>query len=165
MFGNTRKTIILTKYLTISIVMAGCAVISLLTEYLNSFISKLLHFKTLEILRIIYGSGINNGEKLLWFFALLLFISGIALLYSTLEYRFGKIFKRYFWGAFGLTFVLSTLIAIPDVSKELKRGIEFFFSYGTENGIMISAFTLFIMALVIGLIAFLVARRQPQNDS
>ena len=163
MFGNTRKTIIITKFGTIALVTAGYAVISLLTEYMNVFISNQLHFKILDGLSLIYGSGINDGEKLLWFFALLLFSTGIALLYSTLNYKFGKAFKLVFWGAIGLMSVFSSLLSIASVRSALLRWLKLFFSYGMENGIILSALNMLVIALVLGGFSYLIARRQPQN--
>jgi hypothetical protein len=163
MLGNTRREILTSNYIAVTIVTAGCAVLSLLSGYLNALMSNLLNVQTSDLLNMIYGNGINDAEKLLWFFALLLLFSCTALIYGALEYKFGRIFKQIFFGGLGLLFVFSSLLSIPGVLPEIFRGFKFFFGYGEKYGILLSSLNLIAVSLIFGGASFLVARRQQQN--
>lgn len=161
MFGNTRRAILGSFFLSSAAISLGLAVLSLLSDPLNLALSYVFHFKTNSFLDMAYGAS-NVFEKLFFFFALLFLISCLALLYAAFSYRFGRWFRILFWVIFGFCLMLPTCYAGHSLHRIMQL-IQWYFGYDADNGILRCSLHMFGTAALAGIGTFLLARRQPQN--
>lgn len=162
MFGNTRQSIINSMFIISAMISVTFAILSLLSEYLNTWLGKILAFSTSSLLNMIYGR-VNDFEKLLFFMTMLLALCTFALLYGALEYKIGRIFKVIFWVAFGFLWMLIPIIQRLNIVTQVVNALKWYFGYRMSNGILHVSLHFFVTAVILGGITYLIARRQPQD--
>lgn len=168
LFGNTRRSIFCSEMLHGAIVSALFAAVSVASDLFNPWLAGILHFHTLQYLQLIYptvSSATVSGVLLwlLWYFSLLCCLSGAALIYGTLQYKFGKIFIVVFWAGFGFLFSFLQILVFGRFQKVLTQAINWFFSCGRSNGIATASLHLLVLGAVFAGIAWLLARRQEMR--
>lgn len=161
MFGNTRQTILNSFYLCAVAFSATLAILSELGELLDAGMSHVFKPIAASVLVQIYAD-LNAPQTLLWLFTLFLMLVMFALVYGALRYKFGKIFKIIFWVGFGLLFMLLP-VASSSSGYSIGKALKAFFGYGLSGGVYWCSLHFFIVAAVLGVILWLIARRQPQN--
>jgi len=87
----------------------------------------------------------------------------IGNVYGAFNYKFGKMFKAFFWGGFGVLMMLSSLLSNGQVYIAVSNAAKWFFGYQMVGGANWCSLHFFIVAVVLGAILWLLARRQPQN--
>ena len=163
MFGNTRQSIINAMFIISVMISIGFAALSLLSEYLNTWLGDLFSFPTSSMFKLIYGQ-VNDFEELLFFMTMLLALCAFALLYGALEYKIGKKFKVIFWVSFGFLWILIPIFQRFNIVTQVINAIKWYFGYGIRDGILHVSLHFFITAIILGGITYLIARRQPQDS-
>ena len=157
MFGNTRKSIILSSFIAYAALSAAITVVTLISLFLDNFLIIITRNNGFDLLELMYPGGVNTGMEFLWFLAFFLFVSSLAMLYGSMIYKFGKGFIIVFWIA---AFSLLILGPINTGSAYLFR---FFFRLDSANGILLAPVNFILTAVIFGAITYLAARRQPQE--
>lgn len=162
MFGNTRRTILSSFYITCIWFSAMVAVLSELSELLNSTISGIFHFAANPIVDGIYGNP-NPLSEMLWFFTLFLLVTMIAYIYGALCYKIGKMFRVIFWCGFALIMMFLPAFPTKNVHTAIIKAMWSFFGYKTANGIYLCSAHFLITAVILGFILWLIVHHQPQR--
>jgi hypothetical protein len=161
-FGNTRP-VILTSFLAFSAVLSAVlAVLAEISELINGCVGRFLPFVRMTGLADLYPS-LNPAQELLWFFTFILVFVLVGYLYGALTYKFGKIFVVGFWCGIGILFTFSSLFMNENFLPVFQKGAESFFGYGAKGGVYLCSLHFFIVSLVLGIMLWLIAIRQPQN--
>jgi hypothetical protein len=88
-------------------------------------------------------------------------VCSFSMLYSALNYKFGKKFVIFFWVVFGLSFM-----ALPAITFNgqyaVINAIKAFFCAGDSNGMLVAPLHFIIAAVVLGGITYLLSSRQQQ---
>lgn len=161
LFGNTRRSILGALFLSGVLCATAMAVLSVLSDALNLLLSRILGFRTFMLLQIFYPDA-GVAAQLLWYFALLLLVFCFGMLYGALAYRFGKKFRIVFWAAFGLLWVGAPLLSLVSFRHALYRIFRAYFALDGGFGLVRASLNLVLSAAVLGVIAWLLGRRQPQ---
>lgn len=162
MLSNTRRAILNSMFIVSGIISAVFAILSLLSDYLNAGLGKLIGFRTIVFLDMAYGST-SLFEKLLFFFSMMLTLCAFALLYGALEYKIGKVFKVIFWVTFGFLWMLIPLVQRLNLVADAIAAFKWYFGYGVSYGILHMSLHFLVTAVILGAITYLVARHQPQK--
>lgn len=163
MFGNTRKNIFLSNAISVVIMSVLLAAVSILSELIEDISSNILHFRDpVNILGLMYN-GLNKATEFLWFTAFFIVICSFSMLYSSLAYKLGKVFVTVFWIAFGLSWMVIPGLAGLSGMTAFINMLKTYFSVGVPNGILLAPVNFIITAIVFGLSAFLISRRQSQS--
>lgn len=157
MFGNTRKSIILSSFITFAALSAAMAVITIAALFLDSALLTVSGSGDSDLIKVIYQGGISAAAEFLWFLAFFLFVGSLAMLYGSMIYKFGKGFILAFWIA---AFSLLILGPINTGSSNLFR---FFFRLDSANGILLAPVNFILTAVIFGAITYFTARRQSQE--
>lgn len=161
-FGNTRETI-LTSYFTFSALLSAVlAVLSEISELINSCINQILPFVKTSGLNELYPN-INPAQELLWVFTLILLFTMAGYVYGAFCYKFGKVFRIVFWCCIGLLFMFIPSIATPALFPATLNAVKAFFGYELANGVYLCSLHFFIISVALGVILWFIAIKQPQN--
>lgn len=163
MFGNTRKNIILSSFVTYILFSAFFSIVSILSELMDSMVTKAFHhFSNFSILSILYKSNTNWVSEMVWFMALFILISSLSMLYGSLAYKFGKIFSTIFWVGFGLSWMLLPVFASVNGQSTFFNAIKAYFCAGDPNGILLAPVNFIISAVIFAAITYVISTKQPQ---
>lgn len=170
LFGNTRRAIYVVSAANTAVLAAVLAVLCALSSPLNFRLAGLLGLHSVNLLKAIYPDVPDGtpGGFLLWlllYFSALLAVSGAALLYGALHYRFGKRFILVFWVGFGLVMTLLSGALADARGNGLLPLAESYFGNRRPGGIEAASLHLLLTALVFGALAWLPARRQEQRGT
>jgi hypothetical protein len=163
MFSNARQSVLNSIFISSGLLSAGFAVLSLLSDCLNTAIGGLLGFHAEKFLTMAYGQT-NPAEQLLFFFTLLLTMCTFGLFYGVMEYKIGRVFRLIFWFAFVLIWMVIPIIQRFNAIEAILKAVNWYFGLNRANGILHMSLHFFITALLFAGIVELIARRQPQND-
>lgn len=164
MFGNTRQTVLSSMFIFSAVMSAGLAIISLLSDYLNMGIGKLLNLLPINFsLSMANYKNVNDFETLLFYFALLFCLCMFSLLYGALEYKIGKMFKVIFWVFFGFMWTFFPVFVSLNFLPTIISFGKWYVGFGVSFGILHASLHIFITGLIFAGITYLVARRQPQR--
>lgn len=165
MFGNTRKNILLSTVVTSAVMSLSFSIISFVILQVENAMSKLFDFNSssnMSLINMMYeDSGIFT--EFLWLMAIFFLICSFSLLYASLAYKFGNVFITLFWVCFGLAFIGLPILLDMNSFKVLADAVMFFFSIGSEHGILLAPVNFVVASAIFSVIAYLVSRRQPQN--
>jgi len=162
-FGNTRKNINISFLSSAAIISAIFAALSIILDVLNRAFLPLFGIESSDLISALFPYGSQIMLRFLWFFTVMLVVAGVALLFSALNYIFGKTFKRVFWTGFGLSWVFIPFLLRMNGFPVIVSAIEFLVGYGNRYGILLSSLNFFVIACIFGTGSFLLARRQPQK--
>ncbi len=169
LFSNTRRAIFAAGVLNAAVLAAGLAVLSVISDLFNPWLNGMLHFKSMQFLTLIYPGVAETGAGiLLWlffYFAALLALAGLGLVYGTLQYRFGKRFTIVFWVGFGMLCGVVPGIVVSLFPAQARWAASAFFAVGRTSSLPLASLHLLILALVCTGIAWLISRRQEQRVS
>lgn len=161
--GNTRLEILSSQFLTYGIVSLGSACITQILDGTAGLVFNALGFPYYDVFAMCYGDGHSVPERIVFYFALYLLISAVSLLLGTVRYHFGRNVTRIFWIIFGLSWVF----LVPLVEWLSRSGIKpvvnaakFYTGFGAAHGLLQGAACFAVTALLIGIIAWMLGRRQ-----
>lgn len=163
LFGNTRRVIVSSVFLSGVAFSALLAVLTSLTDQLNLLLANAFGIKAYKIVDFIYSQPMNFAEEALWFFGFLLLCVAFGTFYGSLKYKFGKTFVIFFWVAFGLSFTFLPLLIGAKILTIIKDAFFFFFAYEKAGGALLAPLNFTVLAIVFAAITWLIARKQPQN--
>jgi hypothetical protein len=160
MFGNTRKSIVVSSFIAYAALSVVISVISIISMLLDTSFTAVSRNSGFDLLDVIYKDNVNIATEFLWFLAFFILVSAFSMLFGSLAYKFGKAFIITFW--VGLGFLLMFLPALYN-PQYLVDALAAFFRAGSANGIYLAPINFILTAAVLGAAAYLAARRQPQN--
>lgn len=162
-FGTTRKTILISLFITSGLLAAVMALFSVLSDSLNTALGETLRFESTSFLTTIYGNH-NVLESFLFYFTCMLAGCAFALLYGALDYKVGKAFRAIFWVLFGVMWFVVPLLQYLNALSFLFDAVKWYFGYQIQNGLAHTSLHFSVTALLLGAATYLIARRQPQRD-
>ncbi len=164
-YGNTRRTIFLSRAMTNTILSVLMAVISSISIIVDGLITKLSGTgKTIDnnLLHFMYPNS-NKASEFLFLAVLLIMITSFSTLYGALAYRLGKIFITAFWVCFGLSFMLLPISSRITPTNNIVKLINTYLCLENPNGILLASVNFIITALIFSALTYLVSSRQPQT--
>lgn len=155
MIGNCRKNILISQILTYIFTALALSLVVTLFEIGSELFLSAFNFQCVSSLNYVYPHS-SLVSITIWRFGLFMIISFFAFLMSTLRYKFGRMFIRFFWIVFALIAVL-----FPMFNNELfANTFRYFFGLYYKNGIFLASGNFLILSAIFGIVSYCIGIRQ-----
>ena len=156
MFGNTRKSIVLSSFISYAALSVLFSIISMISAYTDKTFAAINGNNTQDIFDLLYP-GESILARFVWYVSFYVMTSAFSMLYGSLAYKYGKTFMIAFW--VGLGFLLFFLPTVNN-PKNLVDALGIFFRVGNAGGGYLASVNFLITAVLFGAGSWIAARRQ-----